>query len=193
MSSYDLCACGARKVAAALRCRVCWKYREGWEERDMGYETPCWIWLRHKDRWGYGKLRKESPDGHWLAHRRYYEWHVGPIPEGMTIDHLCRVKACVNPAHMEPVPSAENTRRASRLRTHCKHGHPYDETNTRYQGGRRWCRICERERSRTRRPAATRTSSPAPGAMTVNHRRPLTTPIRTGQPPSATRSRRGQR
>lgn len=68
-----------------------------------------------------------------LAHRKSYEILVGPIPGGLTIDHLCRNRACINPAHMEPVTNAENTRRAAALRTHCIKGHPLEGDNVRIQ------------------------------------------------------------
>lgn len=72
-------------------------------------ETGCWMWTASLKRTGYGQIRVY---GHYTrAHRAAYELYVGPIPEGMHIDHLCRTKACVNPAHLEPVSQAENTRR----------------------------------------------------------------------------------
>lgn len=72
---------------------------------DRGYETPCWIWLRSTIR-GYGQIRGG------LAHRAYYERLIGPISLGLELDHLCRIPACINPAHMEPVTHAENMRRS---------------------------------------------------------------------------------
>lgn len=72
--------------------------------------TTCWIWRGVLDRDGYGQFgvgRKNL-----RAHRWAYESVVGPIPEGLEIDHLCRVKSCVNPLHMEPVTKTENIRRA---------------------------------------------------------------------------------
>jgi hypothetical protein len=79
--------------------------------------------------------------------------HVGPIPEGLTIDHLCRAIRCVNPAHLEPVTNAENIRRAAlaNARSHCPHGHEYTPENSYFdpKGGRR-CRECQRLAQRER-------------------------------------------
>lgn len=77
-------------------------------EENHGHGTPCWIWQRAVDSGGYGKWRK---DGEYLAHRVYYKKAKGPIPEGLTIDHLCRVHSCVNPEHLEAVTNIENMRR----------------------------------------------------------------------------------
>jgi hypothetical protein len=83
-------------------------------EEDRGYETPCWIWQRSIDGKGYGQacVGRQRVG----AHRLYYERHVGPIPEGLHIDHLCAIKACVNPDHLEPVTQAENVRRGRATR-----------------------------------------------------------------------------
>lgn len=77
------------------------------EER--GHATPCWIFHTLDDK-GYGKAHIEGRTC--KAHRHYYEMHVGRIPEGLQIDHLCGIRACVNPAHLEPVTQEENMRRA---------------------------------------------------------------------------------
>jgi len=87
------------------------------------------------------------------AHRASYEAFVGPIPDGLDLDHLCRNKPCINPAHLEPVTRAENLRRHYALTvTACPHGHAYDHANT-YVGpdGKRRCRSCLNERQRRRR------------------------------------------
>ena len=112
----------------------------------------CWLWmgaLAH----GYGRVK----DGKKIvqAHRFAYELLRGPIPDGLQIDHLCRIPNCVNPEHMEPVTMSENLRRGvhfERNRTHCPQGHPYDELNTRHTSrGDRICRACERERYHRRK------------------------------------------
>lgn len=79
--------------------------------QDRGFKTECWIWQMkiHKTT-GYGTVRVAGKD--WLAHRWYYEQAHGPIPEGMQVDHLCRVRTCVNPGHLEVVTPKENTRRS---------------------------------------------------------------------------------
>ena len=117
----------------------------------------CWIWeAARTDNGQYGRFY----DGHRMAYVHRWAWESvqGPIPEGLHIDHLCRVTLCVNPAHLEPVTQAENNRRASRLITHCLQGHPYDEKNTytRPQGGRR-CRECDRLREKRRKARRVRT------------------------------------
>lgn len=79
------------------------------EIRDMGYKTPCWIWKGPLNKWGYGRVR--SGKYQVSVHRFEYEKARGPIPEGLDLDHLCRVRRCGNPGHMEPVTEAVNTRR----------------------------------------------------------------------------------
>jgi hypothetical protein len=92
-----------------------------------------------------------------LAHRVSYELLVGPIPQGLQLDHLCRNRRCINPAHLEPVTSRENTMRgetvaaANASRDHCPSGHPYSDSNTIALGkGGRKCRECDRTRGRAR-------------------------------------------
>lgn len=109
--------------------------------------TGCWEWERAKVQ-GYGYYR--PPDGpvNVRAHRYMYELLVGPIPEGLTLDHLCRVRSCVNPAHLEPVTSGENTRRATAIQTHCLRGHPLSGDNLYVRANRRHCRACRRMHKR---------------------------------------------
>ena len=83
-----------------------------------------------------------------LAHRFSYELAKGAIPNGMEIDHLCRVLDCVNPLHLEAVTSQENHRRFYIIKTACSNGHEFNRDNTRLVGNRRWCRVCDRERYR---------------------------------------------
>lgn len=78
---------------------------------DRGPEWSCWLWQGHVRPDGYGQAGRSE-----LAHRWSYETFVGPIPEGMHLDHVCRVRACVNPAHLEPVTREENLRRGRRDR-----------------------------------------------------------------------------
>lgn len=115
---------------------------------------PCWVWNDRPLEYGELRLSKSlSP----AAHRFSYELNVGPIPEGLQIDHLCRVPGCVRPDHLEAVPQKENILRGQgwhadqARKTHCKYGHPFDEVNTYWtKEGHRFCRACARRRQRER-------------------------------------------
>lgn len=116
----------------------------------------CWLWRGRITNAGYGQIgiREGGRQVTRSAHRISYETFIGPIPEGLVIDHLCRERRCVNPAHMEPVTQRENVMRSpigpaalNARKTHCPQGHAYDEINTYWQSnGGRLCRTCQRER-----------------------------------------------
>ena len=134
-----------------------------WAKVSPEPNTGCFLWAGAVDRKGYGQYRAGSRrDGTRRtvrAHRLAYEELVGPIPEGLQIDHLCRVRCCVNPAHLEPVTNRENVRRGdlgtkNTAKTHCPAGHPYDEANTRRSAGKRRCRACDQARQRACRARA---------------------------------------
>lgn len=111
----------------------------------------CWEWIGGRAH-GYGMMRFKGQRG--LAHRLIYESLVGPIPDGLTLDHLCRVRHCVNPDHLEVVTMGENIRRGvgaparNARKTHCKWGHPFSDENTYNHEGRRQCRVCGQRRRR---------------------------------------------
>lgn len=100
----------------------------------------CWLWTGALVT-GYGSFGGRSKPG--PAHRWSYEHFVGPIPEGLWVDHLCRVRNCVRPDHLEPVTPSENQRRRHAARpdpTHCRYKHPLPEG---YPRGKR-CPSCRR-------------------------------------------------
>lgn len=74
--------------------------------------TGCWLWTSTLNNRGYARFVRARRRGFVLAHRYSYTQFVGPIPEGLVLDHLCEVKHCVNPDHLEPVTNYENLRRA---------------------------------------------------------------------------------
>lgn len=108
----------------------------------------CWVWTAAMDGHGYGAFwyqRKVAK-----AYRAAYEMFVGPVPEGMQLDHLCRNRACVNPAHLEPVSQQVNIARgaspsAISVRTNaCSRGHDLSSAAVRRPDGRRYCGECRR-------------------------------------------------
>ena len=131
--------------------------------------SQCWLWNGGtKD--GYAQVVTKSPEtGRKVVrrgHRLIYEHLVGPVPDGLDLDHLCRNRECVNPAHLEPVPRGENVLRgatiaaANKAKTHCSRGHVFDESNTYVRpvtsGVGRMCRTCNKlTRKRLRLSKAT--------------------------------------
>lgn len=130
-----------------------------WERANKVRADNCWLWSGAINDDGYGILRRKS------AHRFSYEMHFGAIPKGMEIDHICCVRSCVNPRHLEVVSHTENVRRSwdrgqrehlrDRLgvsqaaKTHCSHGHEYSIENTRIdEAGRRRCRQCDNDKAK---------------------------------------------
>lgn len=112
----------------------------------------CWMWTGSTRGAGYGHVSLWGRP--WFAHRAVYFILVGDVPEGLQLDHLCRNRRCVNPAHLEPVTSRENILRgispaAEKARqTHCIRGHALTGDNIRIQAGRptqRACRACRRQ------------------------------------------------
>jgi hypothetical protein len=127
-------------------------------------ELGCWVW-RSKVVNGYGRIEVRSGVGRTsrtteAAHRVSYETFVGPIPDGLQIDHLCRNRLCVNPVHLEPVTGRVNTLRGNTItaanfaKTECKSDHPLAGANLKVlPSGERRCRTCERAAKRRYRAA----------------------------------------
>jgi HNH endonuclease len=125
---YCQCGCGGRtSIARQTNRSLGWvkgepvrficghhgrKSRVDYLVEDRGFRTPCWVWQLGLIPSGYGMLR--DPNGNMVrAPRHYYEQKFGPISAGLQVDHLCRVRACVNPDHLEPVTQTENIRRGA--------------------------------------------------------------------------------
>lgn len=131
------------------------------------FGTPCWLWTgATKSGYGFmwmsresgGNVREGKQAG---AHILMYEHVNGPVPEGLELDHLCRVRHCVNPAHLEAVTHTENVRRGEAglhnpVKTHCPQGHAYDEVGfyvikSDPRGDYRRCKQCHADKERRRR------------------------------------------
>lgn len=160
LMSKSLCSVGGcdRQIKAR---GLCSKHYQKWQRyRNNPWPTAesrfwsmvnktdtCWVWTGGLSR-GYGKFFGKG------AHRYAYEALVGPIPEGLQLDHLCRNPPCVNPAHLEPVTPRVNTLRGvgpqalNARKTHCKRGHEFTAENTYKNQGQRICRQCSRDKAR---------------------------------------------
>ncbi len=136
----------------------------GNEKIDRRGPDDCWPWKDAPMNDGYGRFWAAGKT--MKAHRWVYEQEVGPIPDGLTLDHLCRNRICVNPRHLEPVPMTVNLLRGegaparNARKTHCKRGHKFTAENTHTDPtGRRCCRPCncgKRQRARDRNAAQAR-------------------------------------
>ncbi len=130
--------------------------RAEWLERFMSRVTVepgpagCWLWSGSLNKGGYGSYGYKGRTRN--AHRVSWELHVGDVPAGLDLDHLCRVRRCVEPGHLEPVSRSENLRRGDSgkhnrevalAKVSCSKGHPLDDANTYVDPrGRRSCKTC---------------------------------------------------
>lgn len=136
--------------------------RRFWASVKKGSARSCWPWTAGLFPNGYGNFgffdRSTGQGGHVQAHRVAVTLARGPIPEGLTVDHLCKNKVCVNPAHLEVVTAAENALRGdgpparNARKTHCIRGHPLITGNI-YgaKQGRRRCRRCQLDHAKKRK------------------------------------------
>jgi hypothetical protein len=116
-------------------------------------DEGCLVWIASRNNKGYGTFAAGVGKST-VAHRWSYEHHIGPIAAGLSLDHLCRNRACVNPDHLEPVTQRDNLMRGDTIparnasKTHCPAGHEYAGSNLKVHGANRHCRTCHNDRRR---------------------------------------------
>jgi len=148
-------SCAAKTGGGAERMRQKWSEvpvtERFWAKVDK--TGDCWVWTAStRGSGGYGQFRIGKRQV--FAHRVAYELEIGPIPEGLVIDHLCRNHLCVNPAHLEPVTERENILRGeapsaqAARSTRCQRGHLFPERDA---DGKRQCTVCRNQKQRERR------------------------------------------
>lgn len=151
-----------RPAQARGLCRRCYaralrrdalppKDTEKWRAKILEVDGH-WMWQGAPNREGYGRISR-TYGATSTAHRFIYEALRGPVPDGLVVDHLCRIRMCVNPDHLEPVTHVENVRRGQRAQAvACARGHDYTPENTAISPkGTRRCKACNREKARRRR------------------------------------------
>lgn len=134
-----------------------WSFERRFMRRVETLPNGCWEWQGAKMGNGYGQIGVGGK--HWAAHRYAYVELIGPIPDGLDLDHLCRNRACCNPKHLEPVTRQENINRSAKnggaqnkAKTHCPKGHEYSGANLYiHPSGRRCCRTCTNQRALEKR------------------------------------------
>ena len=159
MSGCDIAGCANVHVARGWCGKHYQKYKkrgdplaEAWRPPTPGerfaaraeWQGECLVWTGSPDSSGYGSLRVGGRSK--FAHRYAWEQAHGPIPDGLTVDHLCFNTLCVNVGHLRLLTRSENSRnQRSAYITRCRRGHPYDSENTyRTPAGNRFCRACNR-------------------------------------------------
>jgi hypothetical protein len=122
-----------------------------WEKVVRDIDTGCWEWTGCRMWNGYGIIHGIVGNSYIYCHRLAYELCIGPIPNGLTVDHLCKNRGCVNPSHLDPVTFKENVLRGDSpsavgaRSTHCKNGHLLQLSPFRSLRGSRYCPICKKE------------------------------------------------
>lgn len=161
-----LCAKHYRRWKNTGRYDVKSKVERFWDSVDTDGPIPrwapflgqCWLWTAATGPFGHGSFRVGGrKSARQMSHRYAYEMVIGPIPEGLVLDHLCRIHSCVNPYHLDACTQRVNLLRAPESfqainanKTHCKRGHPFDEANTIIRPGGRGCRQCRDDGRRKR-------------------------------------------
>lgn len=153
--------------------------------------VPCWLWTAYITPDGYGKIQMQGSCR--PAHRMAFGMFVHEIPSGNDADHLCRVRNCVNPVHVQDIPSVAHRVLGHARRTHCKQGHPFSPENMfRDTRGNRVCRTCRKrivDAYNHKRPSRSKTAS----ARRTRDARGSTGPTDTGCPADSACARSSRR